>query len=360
MESMKIIHYIPALSRRLGGVAMYIQLLAKELGRQCELIVVTRPFDNPLELENCRVVNIPIPKTEFQKAWSDFLEVEKPDLVHINGVWQLDTWWVQKEALRRGIKTYITPHGMLEPWSIQHNHWKKLLAMFLYEKKALKSAQNLVATAESEKNNLLKLKVTKNDIPVIPNGIDVSKIEIKQDWSIKKKILYVSRIHIKKGVELLIETLLLIKDYLDDYEIIIAGEGETEYVESLKKKALASGLNINFVGGIYGEKKWQMFRDADFFVLPTNSENFGYVIAEALASGTPVITTKGTPWQELNTCNCGCWIDRTIDELKNTILDFLRKNPAELEFMGRNGRMLIEKNYSAKAMADELIKVYSR
>lgn len=357
---MKIVHYIPALSRRLGGVAVYMQLLAKELGRECELIVVTRPFDNPLELENCRVVNIPIPKAEFQKAWSDFLYAENPDLVHINGVWQLDTWWIQKEALRRGIRTYITPHGMLEPWSIQHNHWKKLLAMFLYEKKALRCARNLVATADSEKRNLLKLKVTNNEIPVISNGIDVSTIEIKKDWSVKKKILYVSRIHIKKGIELLIDTLLLIKDYLDGYEITIAGEGETEYVESLKKKALASGLNINFVGGIYGEEKWHAFRDADFFVLPTNSENFGYAIAEALASGTPVITTKGTPWHELNSCNCGCWIDRNTNELKKAILGFMEKTPEDLELMGRNGRKLIEDNYSAKAMADELIKVYSR
>lgn len=357
---MKIVHYIPALSRRLGGVAMYMQLLAKELGDHCDLIVVTRPFDNPLHLDNCRVVNLPISQKKFQKAWKAFLEKEHPDLVHVNGIWQRDTWWIQKEALNFGIKTYITPHGMLEPWIIHHNYWKKFLAMFLYERKALKSAVNLVATAESERENIVKLHITDHEIPIIPNGIDVSNIKLKDTWEKRKRILFLSRIDKKKGIELLLETATSIKRALEKYEIIIAGKGDKKYTESLKSLARENNINVNFVGEVYAERKWELFREADFFVLPTHSENFGYVIAESLACGTPVITTKGAPWKDLEDWKCGRWIERTKDDLKATLLEMINKGSKELELMGRNGRTLIEQKYSAKVMAIELMKIYNK
>lgn len=357
---MKVIHYISALSRKLGGVSMYMQLLAKELGKQCELVVVTRPFDNPLELENCRVINIPVKKEDFIAAWKTVLAEEKPNLVHINGIWQQDTWWIQREALKMGIKTYITPHGMLEPWSLRHKAWKKKLAMFLYEKKALREAECLVATADSERDNIKALKVNTHDVPVIPNGVDASSIPLKSNWSNRKKILYLSRLHVVKGIELLIDVAITISEQLKDYEILIAGEGEATYVEELKTKAENSGLNVKFLGGVYGEAKWKLFQDADFFVLPTNSENFGYVIAEALGCGTPVITTKGAPWEDVETWKCGRWIDRNEEELRSAILQMMSLDSNQLEEMGRNGRKLIEEKYSAKAMADTLMEIYNK
>lgn len=357
---MKIIHYIPALSRRLGGVAIYMQLLSKELGKLCDLIVVTRPFDNPLELDNCTVINLPIEEKLFKKRWKEILNDENPDLVHINGIWQRDTWWIQKEALRRNIRTYITPHGMLEPWIIKHNHWKKVVAMFLYEKRALRSAVNLIATAESEKNNILKLKVTNNEIPVIPNGIDISCIKIKDSWIKRNKILYISRIHEKKGIELFIDVANSMKSDLSNYEFVIAGEGAPDYVADLKRKASESELNFTFVGGVYGDEKWKMFQDADFFVLPTNSENFGYVIAESLSSGTPVITTTGAPWSLIEKYECGKWIERTKESLKEAIKEMIQKDEEELKKMGLSGRNLVEENFTSQKVAEELYKIYMK
>lgn len=186
---MKVIHFVTAIDRSLGGVSIYIQLLAKELGKHVDLVIVTCPTPNPLPIENARMIYLPLPLKEinrFASQWKEVLNKEKPDIVHINGIWMIQTWIIQREALKRNIKTYITPHGMLEPWIINRHPWKKKLALMLFQKKALKQAVALVATAESERENILKLNYN-NNVTVIPNGIDIESITIKTDWSIKKK-----------------------------------------------------------------------------------------------------------------------------------------------------------------------------
>ena len=368
---MKVLHYIPSMARNLGGVATYLSILSGELGRRCELVIVTSVQKNDLPMRNCKVVDVEgftFTDAGLGLSWSGMkrfsacceriLEAEKPDIVHINGIWSLDRWLMQREALKRGIKTFIMPHGMLEPWILHRHYWtKKLPALMLYERKALRSAVRVIATAESERENLLKLKVNDAPIPVVVNGIDVSIIPLKTSWERRKKILYVSRIHVKKGIEMLLDVAMGIREELQGYEIIIAGEGEEEYVKTLKEKAKVSGLNVQFVGGVYGEEKWRTFQEADFFVLPTNSENFGYVIAESLACGTPVITTHGAPWGEIEG-RCGFWIERMEDELREAMLKMMGKEAEELEEMGRRGRKLIEEKYSAESMAEGLMEVY--
>lgn len=369
---MKVLHYIPSMARNLGGVATYLSILSGELGQRCELVVVTSAQKNDLPVRNCRVVDIEgfsFTDAGLSLSWGGIkrftalcgriLDEEKPDVVHINGIWSLDRWLMQREALRRGIRTYIMPHGMLEPWILHRHYWtRKLPALILYERKALQSAVCLIATAESERKNLERLKANKAEVPVVANGIDVSQIPMKTSWTKRKKILYVSRIHVKKGIELLLDVAADLRELLEGYDIIIAGEGEPEYVETLKRKARESRLSVQFVGGVYGAEKWRTFQEADFFVLPTNSENFGYVIAESLACGTPVITTHGAPWADIEG-RCGFWIERTEEELRKAMTTMMRKKPEELERMGREGRRLIEEQYSATNMAEGLMGIYN-
>lgn len=361
---MKVIHFITAIDRSLGGVSMYMQLLTKELGKLVDLIIVTRPTPNPLALENCKIIYLPRPFSQlkqFSRQWQQILNDEKPDVVHVNGIWMIQTWIIQKEALKMGITTYITPHGMLEPWILHHNRWKKKVALFLFQKKALKKAKALIATAENEKRHIQYLKYNSNVI-FIPSGIDTFTIPIKKDWNIKKEILYLSRIHEVKGVELLIEAAILLKGKLAGCRIIIAGEGNEEYVKSLKKKIREANLTglFEFIGGVYGDDKWNLYQKADFFVLPTHSENFGYVIAESLASGTPVITTQGAPWEDIETYHCGYWIPRNLSALVQAMAQLLSSTPQELEAMGKNGRRLIEEKYSAQVMAKKIFDAYNK
>lgn len=361
---MKVIHYIPTIDRNWGGTTAYMQLLGNELGKLCELHIFTHASENPVEIRNCQIHNLPSWKHlgAMKREFRQQIKAIQPDVFHVNGCWTPGCALTQKWAQEMGIKAVLTPHGMLEPWILARHYWtRKVPALLLYQKAAVKKADYLHATADSEKENLLKLGYNPR-IEVIPNGIEVENIVLKKDWERKKRILFLSRIHVKKGIEFLLEATALLKDKLDGYVIEIAGEGEQEYIARLKQKATELHIEslVQFCGGVYGDRKWKLFQEADVFVLPTYSENFGIVVAEALACGTPVITTKGTPWEELNSAHCGWWTEIGTQPTADALNKFLQLSVEELEVMGRNGRKLVEEKYSSRKMAEDMVNLYHK
>lgn len=361
---MKVLHFIPSIDRTSGGTSTYFQQLAKELGKLVELHVATYWSSQPVTLEHTKIhflTHSYLNLRGLHWEWNSLLQQVHPDVVHVNCCWMPACALVQRWSQEQGYPVALTPHGMLEPW-ILHRHYltKKLPALWLYQGKAIRSVDSIHATAESEKANLLKLGYNQK-VTVIPNGIDVEEITMKSDWTRKKTILFLSRIHVKKGIELLLSAFSGIKEKLPEYSLIVAGEGEPEYIIHLKELANRLGVasQVEFIGGIYEESKWKLYRNADVFVLPTFSENFGLVVAESLASGTPVITTTGTPWQELETSHCGWWVTPDVNALKKGLVSFLHTSERELEQMGRNGRKLIETHYSSSIMAKKMFKLYS-
>jgi len=115
---------------------------------------------------------------------------------------------------------------------------------------------------------------------------------------------------------------------------------------------------FDFTGSVSDQDKWQLYNSADLFVLPSHTENFGIVIAEALATGVPVITTKGTPWAELEAHDCGWWIDIGVDPLVRALTEAMNLPPEERYAMGRRGRQLVELNYSWDTIGKEMLAVY--
>ena len=363
MNSMKIIHYIPSIDRMAGGISTYMQVLAKPLGTMAEVHIMTHASENPLPMENCKVHDIPRYRPfsgVWKKAVVDLLDSVRPDIVHVNCCWTPDCAMIQRLAQKRGYKVVLTPHGMLEPWIIKRHYWtRKVPALWLYQKAAVQKADCVQATAESERDNLLKLGYNSN-IKVVRLGIDAESIEMKRSWKKSRQILFLSRVHMKKGINFLIEAAAALRAELQGYNILVAGEGDADYVAEMKRMIADNGLQdiVQLIGGVYGDEKWRLFQTSDFFVLPTHSENFGLAIAESLASGTPVITTVGTPWNDLNDTNSGAWIEIGTQPLIDTLKRFLSISDEELETMGMNGRKLIETKYSANVMAEEMMKVY--
>jgi len=354
---MKIIHFIASIDKTGGGTSEYMRLLGLALSKNVKLIIACGISENPVSIKGVRVEFFNTKITSWfsmLKAFKTFLKVEKPDLVHINGVWSPQNWGFQKIAQALGIKVVLAPHGMLEPWILDRNPWKKKIALFLYQHKAIVRANYLHATAKMEQDNIQSLGF-KNLISIIPNGVDLSEVKKVKTQYGTKKIVFLSRIHPKKGIELLIEAWRQLET--KEWTLEIAGNGDEKYIENLINSC-KDVKNIYFVGPKFGEHKWNFLRSADLMVLPTYSENFGIVVAEALAVGVPVITTEGTPWEELNTQKCGWWIKLTSLELKKTLKKAMHTDIAELQKKGENGISLITEKYDIKAVANEMKKMY--
>lgn len=359
---MRIVHYINSIDRSWGGTAAYLSLLATELGRRCELHIITHRSDNPLPIMNAQVhwLDCGFLGLGMKRQYMQYLEEIQPDLVHVNGCWLPCIALAQKWAQDRGYRVVYSPHGMLEPWIMARHYWtRKWPAIQLFQRRAIRNADMIHATAGSERDNLLKLGW--NDrVTVIANGVDVEAIEMKKSWKRKNTILFLSRVHPKKGINFLIEAAAMMKDELAGYTINIAGESFGNYMQELKALAKEKGVEETFFffGGVYGNEKWRLYREADLFVLPTHSENFGIVVAEALASGTPVITTKGTPWSDIEDYSCGWWTEIGVQPTVDALRQFIALTETELEAMGRKGRKLVEDKYSAKAVAGQMVDMY--
>lgn len=339
-----------------------MQLLARDLGKLVELHIVTHKSDNERKLENCTIHYIPnkwLPWNNCKREFLQLLDEIHPDVFHTNSCWlplsALTAVWAKSARY----KVVYTPHGMLEPWALQRNPLKKKLAIWLFQKKGLQVSDMIHATAESEKKNLIALGWNKN-VCSIANCVQIDEIEMKTSWVRKKNILFLSRVHVKKGINFLIEAVAQLKYELQGYSVTIAGPGEDAYVNELKQLAANLGVGdmVHFVGPVYAANKWPLYRTADLFVLPTWSENFGIVVPEALASGTPVITTVGTPWEELNTCNCGWWTEIGTEPTVGALRKFLACSDADLEQMGRNGRKLVEDEYTSEAISRQFVEMY--
>lgn len=362
---MKILHYIPSIDRASGGVGAYLQLLAKELGKLVDLHIVTHRSENMLTIEGAKLHFIDRGLFRLHKSKGQFeqvLQEVKPDVVHVNCCWEplcsFTVFWAKSTSY----KVVLTPHGMLEPWIVKRHYLtKKLPAIVLYQKRAVRLADLVQATAESEKGNLKNLGWN-DHITVVPNGIDVDVIPLKRSWDLKHNVLFLSRVHVKKGINFLIEAVAQLKGDFAGWIFTIAGESDGDYVEELKRFAVTLGVDnlFRFVGGVYGDAKWGLYQQADLFVLPTHSENFGIVVAEALACGTPVITTKGTPWSDLEdgACRCGWWTEVGTQPTMEALRQFLSLTEEQREMMGRNGRRLVTEKFSTRMVASQFVEMY--
>ena len=366
---MKVLQFIPSMSLKDGGTTTYIQELAPELGKLVDLhVCALGNLEDCIHLKNATVHTIEVSLKHIfrmKRQWMALLDDIKPDIVHINCCWMpqcalVQRWtrqWQKLSIVNYQLSIALTPHGMLEPWIVKRHYWtKKVPAILLYQKWAVKDADVIVATAEEEKKHIAELGWNDN-IAMLPNGINVSAIEMKTQWKHPKDLLFMSRLHPKKGLEMLLEAL---KD-VDGLSLKIAGGGDAAYVKSLKDLATTLGLNerVSFLGAVFGEEKWQEIRESDIVVLPSYSENFGLIVAEALASGTPVLTTTGTPWESIKERLCGWQVEPNILCIKDALISALSLSEEEMKDMGKRARTLIEEKFDVKVLAANLYKLYS-
>ena len=265
-------------------------------------------------------------------------------------MWELVNVQLTAIATKKRIPYVISIRGMLDDWSMNQAKIRKRIYMNLIGDRWLRGARTIHLTAQAELEQAVAW-FPRSKGRVIPNLLDLRPFanlpgaeQARRAFPSgqgRRRILFLSRLHPKKGLEILLEALKILKDRDIKVYALIAGNGDPSYVESLKELALSLGLNndeYRFVGPVTGDLKLSLYESADVFVLPTRQENFGFVFIEALACGLPVITTAGVDiWPELESSGGAIITDRAAGPLADTISS-LSTQPDELRRKGVAGR----------------------
>jgi len=296
------------------------------------------------------------------QALANAIEVAAKDgaILHMHGLWRMPNVYPGLIAARTGAPLLLSPRGMLGGPALEFSARQKRIFWHIWQKRALLALKCVHVTAQSELEDVRAFGLTA-PVAIIPNGIDVPEqpLMVTRRETSLRQVLHLGRIHPKKGIDQLLRAWALIDDTQANWELRIIGPSERGYAEKLQ--ALAKQLdikNVRFEGPIYGDEKMRAYADADLFILPTLHENFGMVIAEALAQGTPVISTKGAPWEGLVSERCGWWVEHGPDALAAAIKEAMALSSAERSRMGARGRDWMRRDFSWGAIAQKMGGVY--
>lgn len=232
--------------------------------------------------------------------------LKQSHVVHLHTPWSLRNISIARFLKKQRIPYVVTTHGMLDRWSLKQKPLKKHLFLNLFGKRFLRNAQAVHCTAESEKVQVLECdQLLRDRVCVAPCLFDAKDylplVDLRTIRHIPE-ILFLSRLHPKKGCEILIDAAKLLRDRGRTFTVSIVGPSDPFYLDWLIAKTQRLQLTeiIKFSGMKLGRHKIDCYQNADIFALPTYQENFGLVLVEAMASGLPVVTTRNTDiWCEL-------------------------------------------------------------
>lgn len=385
---MRILHVIDSVFKAGGGTSEVVPRLCEALlshGHEVRLVTSSggAPSDATIhaqavgvDVRFCRVYDVPglsffRVSSQFRKELED--GVRWANVVHVHGHWQ-NPGWCAMQLARKYKKPYvIQSHGFLEPERLKISKWKKRLVGALVERPCLNGACAVIATSKSERQGILAFGV-KVPVCVVPIGIDMMAFDMarRNDELLKelgvasdrKTLLYLSRVTPIKGLDMLSYAWRDVRRAHADWQLLIVGPDDRGYTIRVKEmfRDLVNDGSVVFSGPVYGERKYELLRSVDAFVLPTRSENWSIAVQEALAAGLPVICTKGAPWQGLEGGDgwgkCGWWVDISKDGIESGIRACLTLGEAERRNMGEEARSFVRLRFSWDIVAERQLSVY--
>ena len=360
---MKILSFVSSLDMSSGGPSRSVPMLVKglaELGVDITLMTIRSENMNIHSLEGTSAKLKVLSPSFSRKEIAKYLADERFELIQIQSMWEMPYHKVILEARKQNIPYIVTPRGMLEPWSLSQKKWKKMLAWWLYQRNDVQKSACVFTTAKMEAEHVSNLGITTCKA-VIPNGIETDAYPCKSSVEgVKKQVLFLSRVHVKKGIELLFEAWKRLHSDYVDWQLLVIGNGEAEYIHSLENRVESLGLKdcIKILPPVFGEAKIKVYQESALFCLPSFSENFGMVIAEAMSCGTPVITTTNCPWEILNETNTGWCVDLSVENLERALREAMGMDANALYDMGQRASKFIFDNFDYRSVTRKTLRLY--
>ena len=282
------------------------------------------------------------------------------EILHTNGLWTMPTvypGWVKKN---NGLKLVLSPRGSMAKWALAHGRMRKWLFGLLLQNRVCRSADMWHATSEKEYHEI-RAAGYRQPVALVPIGMDLpdvtrSRVERVDRVEGNRKVVFFGRLHKVKGVDRLVRAWEQV--VRDGWELVIAGP-DCGMLEELKSIVAERKLpRVSFVGEINGHAKYAFLADADIYVLPSDTENFGITVAESLASGTPVIASQGTPWEGLEREKCGRWVPIGVEPLAAALKELMAMSDAERAAMGARGREWIRRDFAWEGIGAKMKAAY--
>ncbi len=382
MRVRKVLHVIPSVGLRRGGPSTMLRQLASGLaqaGVETHVAATDDDGDGRLEVDCGRPVVqngvtywfFPRQVRLYTVSWplnrwlarriSDF------DLVHIHALFSFSSTVASYWARRRAIPYVVRPLGTLNRWGMANcRPLLKQGSFQLLERQILAHAALVHYTSELERHEANALSIRTRSA-VIPNPVAMSSLgrcassdRQRSKLAGRQVILFLSRIDRKKGLDLLLRAFAVIRERFHDAVLVIAGEGNPEFVRSLQADAVAMGIqdDIVWIGFVSGDVKQTALADADVFVLPSYSENFGIAVAEAMAAGVPVVVSNQVGiHQEVADASAGLVVPCDAAQLADAIMTLLADG-ARRAAMGESAAVLA-KRYAPEVVAAQLVDMYN-
>jgi glycosyltransferase involved in cell wall biosynthesis len=349
----KIIHTLPSIKNEASGPTYSVVRLCGCLlqqGSQVELLTLKSEDSQNLNY-NKQFENGFGPKRlgdspEMKRYLASQARLNQIELLHNHSLWMMPNVYPGFVARKHKIPYVVSPRGCFTEYAMSIGSRIKKIFWPILQKPSLDSVSLFHATAETEYEDIRRLGF-KQPVAIIPNGIDLPVIENVKKPDEGYTLLFLSRIHPNKGLDLLLKAWCAVQNEFPKWRLLIAGPDENNHLNDLKRMSNELGLErVHFIGPIYGVDKWKLMASSDLFVLPSYSENFGMVVAESLAAGTPAIVLKGAPWRMLEDNHAGWWVEIDLPSLIACFKKSMSLSKLELHFMGQKGRELMRSSFS--------------